>query len=344
MKGTSMDDFFSRALLWTQPRLKRCVLTIVPGLLIMAMSPGLHAQTPWPAKPVRMIVTQAAGGTPDIMARLIAEPLAKGLGQPLVVENRGGADNILGAMAVAKAPADGYTLMFGTGAVFAINPHTFKSMPYDPLKDFAPVAVIGHTPFMLVAHPSLPVRTLADIIAMDRAAPGKLSIATNTPRTLPHIVVAWLNRAAGMRMEQIPYPVMTQGMQDTVAGRTQLAILAVTTGSQFTQRGALRAIATTSAQRLPGMEDVPAIAETIPGFDLNGWFALAAPAGSPSEAILRVNQETTRILKEPDILRRLRELGLYADGGRNPQAVGDFFRSELNNWGRVLREIGVQAE
>lgn len=324
--------------------LRALIRALALGLLATAFCPASKAQSPWTSKPVRLIVTQAAGGTPDIMARLIAEPLAKGLGQAMVVENRGGADNILGAMAVAKAPADGYTLMFGTGAVFAVNPHTFKSMPYDPQKDFTPVALIGHTPFLLVAHPSLSARTLPELIAMDRAAPGKISIATNTPRTLPHIVVAWLNRAAGMRLEQIPYPVMTQGMQDTVAGRTQLAILAVTTGSQFAQRGTLRAMATTSANRLPGLEDVPAIAETLTGFDLNGWFAMAAPAGTPPAVVQRINHETARILKDPDMLRRLRELGLYADNGRSPQAVGEFFRTELNNWGRVLREIGVQAE
>jgi tripartite-type tricarboxylate transporter receptor subunit TctC len=326
------------------------------GAALATAAACAHAQSPsdgpgpstgsgaWPARPVKVIVSQAAGGAPDTICRLVTDRLSRALGQQFVVENRPGSGNIVGAQAAARAAPDGYTVFFATAAALVTNPYTFKSLPYDPAKDFAPVAMVAKGPFFVLAHPSVPVKTLDDLVAYDKANPGKLAFATDGPRNFSGMVAAWLNKLMGTRILTVPYANMPQGVQDTLAGRTQLVVLAVPAAAPFIKRGDLRPIAETFARRIPGHENVAAIAETFPGFELIGWFAFVVPAGTPPDIVRRMNREVDTILREPEVSGKLATLGFYTEGGDTPEGTGRFIRSELASWGRVVREIGVQPE
>jgi len=298
----------------------------------------------WPARPVRLIVSQAAGGTPDIVARLLAERLGSALGQPIVIENRPGSANMVGAQAAARATPDGYTLFFATAAALVTNPYTFKSLPYDPVKDFAPIGMAGKAMFLVLAHPSVPARNIQELVALDKADPGKLAFATDGPRNFSGMVAAWLNKVGGTHFLIVPYNAMPQGLQDTVAGRTQLVILAIPSAAPFMKRGELRALGISSAARAPGYEDIAPVAATFPGFDLVGWFAFVAPAGTPREVIQRTNRELDRILRDPEVVQRLRGFGFYTEGAGTPESTGEFIRAELERWGQIVRQIGLKPE
>ena len=302
-----------------------------------------HAQT-WPTRPVKVIVSQAAGGAPDTICRLVTDRLAKALGQQFVVDNRPGSGNIIGAQAAARSAPDGYTLFFATAAALVTNPYTFKSLPYDPVRDFTPVATVAKGPFFVLAHPSVPVKTLAELVAYDKANPGKLAFATDGPRNFSGMVAAWLNKLMGTQILAVPYANMPQGVQDTLAGRTQLVVLAVPAAAPFIKRGDLRPIAETFARRIPGYESVPPIAETYPGFEFIGWFAFVAPAGTPADIVQKMNRSIDQVLQDPEVSQRLATLGFYTDGGDTPEGTGRFIRSELANWGRIVKEIGMQPE
>ena len=204
----------------------------------MALQPAA-AQT-WPSKPLRIIVSQAAGGTPDIMCRIVSERLAAALGQQIVIENHPGGGNIVGTQIAARAPADGYTLFFATAAALVTNPYTFKTLPYDPVNDFTPIGLIAQGPFIVLAHPSVPAKNLAELFAFDKANPGKLAFATDGPRILSGILAAWLDRLGGSTILQVPYATMPQGVQDTIAGRVQLTVLAVPSAAPHIASAAAR--------------------------------------------------------------------------------------------------------
>jgi tripartite-type tricarboxylate transporter receptor subunit TctC len=314
---------------------------LVAGIVLAACHPAF-AQS-WPNRPIRVIVSQAAGGTPDIICRLIADRVGRALGQQVVVENRPGGGNIVGAQAAANAASDGYTFFFATAAALVTNPHTFRSLPYQP-RDFVPVSKIARGPFFVLVHPSVPARTLGELVALEKSQPGKLTFATDGPRNFSGMIAAWLNKLGGTDVLQAPYTAMPQGIQDALANRVQIIILAVPSAAPLLQRGDLRALAVTSAQRAPGYESVPPVAETFPGFDFNGWFAMVAPAGTPADIVRRMNREIGLVLADPEIARRLREIGFYTDGAEPPEAAAEFIRTELESWGRLVREIGLQPE
>jgi len=298
----------------------------------------------WPNKPVKLIVSQAAGGAPDIVARLVSDRLSRAWGQQVIVENRPGSGNIIGAQLAARAAPDGYTLFFATAAALVTNPYTFKALPYDPAKDFVPVGMVGKAPFFVLVHPSVQAKTLGELIAFEKLQPGKLTYATDGPRNFSGMVAAWLNKLGGMNILQVPYATMPQGIQDTVAGRTQVVILAIPVAAPQLQRGALRALAFTSAKRAPGYEAVPPVAETFPGFDFVGWFGIVAPTGTPQEVIQRANRDLDSVMKDPEVVQKLRGMGIFADGADTPEGFGAFIRSELATWGKVVKEIGLQPE
>jgi tripartite-type tricarboxylate transporter receptor subunit TctC len=204
--------------------------------------------------------------------------------------------------------------------------------------------MVAKGPFFVLAHPSVPVKTLPELIAYDKANPGKLAFATDGPRNFSGMVAAWLNKLMGTQILAVPYANMPQGVQDTLAGRTQLVVLAVPAAAPFIRRGELRPLAETYARRIPGYEDVPAVAETFPGFEFIGWFSFVAPAGTPADVVQRMNREIDKVLKDPEVNQRMASLGFYSDGADTPEGTGRFIRSELANWGRIVKEIGIQPE
>jgi len=341
---TGVGSESGRALRWRGPssRWRGRAATLLCGLATLGA--GAAGAEEFPTRPVRLIVTQAAGGAPDLIARLTAERLTHGLGQSVIVENRPGGANVVGAQAVAHAPADGYTLLFATAAALVTNPYTLKSLPYDPTKDFTPVGMVGKNPFLVAVNAAVPAHSLADVIAMDHKDPGRLAFATDGPRNFSGMIAAWLNKVAGTRLTIVSYAAMPQGIQDTVAGRTQLTILAPAVAGPMIKRGDLRVLAQTGARRMPGYEEVPTVAETFPGFEFAGWFALVAPAGTPGDAIRRLNRELDVALKDPVLQERMRSLSFFSDGALTPEATGQFIRAELERWGRVVQDIGLQPE
>ena len=310
------------------------------GLVVVGAA---HAQA-WPTRPVKFIISQPPGTAPDIITRLVTDQLTKNLGQSFIVENRPGAQNVIGAQAAARSAPDGYTFFVGTAAALVTNPLTFKTLPYDPAKDFTPVSMISKGPFLLVAHPSVPAKTLAELVALDKAQPGTLKLANEGPKSFGGMIAAHLNNVSGMKALLVPYNINSQGIQDTLAGTTNLTMQAVAVVVPIIKRGDLKAIAVSSAQRLPGLEDVPTIAETYPGFDANGWFILVAPTGTPPEIVSRLNREMDRILKDPAIVARMRDLGSFTDGAGSVESVAAFVRNERDMWTRVVREIGIEPE
>jgi tripartite-type tricarboxylate transporter receptor subunit TctC len=312
-------------------------------LALLAASTDALAQS-WPARPLRVIVSQAAGGTPDIICRMIMDRLSRALGQQIVVENRTGAGNVIGATAAARAEPDGYNFFFATAAALVTNPYTFKSLPYDALKDFVPVSLIAQGVFVVLAHPDVPAKTLPDLIALAKAAPGTLMYATDGPKNFSGIIAAWLNKLGGVDIPQVPYSAMPQGVQDTLAGRVQLIVLAVPSAAGPVASGKLRPLAVTSAQRIAGYETVPTVAETFPGFNFTGWMVLVAPTGTPDEVVRRINRELQAIMDDPDLVKRLRDIGFFTDGAGTPESTGQFIRTQYEAWGKAIGEIGLQPE
>jgi tripartite-type tricarboxylate transporter receptor subunit TctC len=312
-------------------------------LLLVAATQQAMAQG-WPARPIKFIVSQAAGGTPDIICRLITERLSRTLGQQVVVENRPGGGNVIGAQAAARAAPDGYTFFFATAAALVTNPYTFKTLPYDPARDFVPVSMVASNPFFLLATPGLAAKNVPELIALDKREPGKLAAATDGQRNFSGMLTAWFNKRAGTQIVQVPYATMPQGAQDAIAGRVQLVVLAVPSAAPLMEQGQLRGLAVSSAKRLPGFETIPAIAETLPGFDFIGWFALVAPTGTPADVIARMNREMDAALKDPEIARRMREVGMYTEGAGTPDETAAYVRAQLEFWGKIVQEIGLQPE
>ena len=302
-----------------------------------------HAQT-WPSKPVHFIVSQAAGSAPDIICRLVSEPLARALGEPIVIENRPGAANVLATAAAAKSPADGYTFLFATSAALTTNPYTVKNLPYDPVRDFVPVSMIARGGFVIVVNSKIPAMNLAELVAYEKSQPGRLSMAVDDPRFLTGVLTTYMNNVMGTSFVQVPYNSIVQGVQDTASGQTQVTIQPPLLVAPFIRRGELRPIAVTSPMRDPALPDVPTMGETYPGMQLAGWFMLMAPTGTPRDVIQRVNREMDRILKEPAIQSRLRDFAFYTDGAETTPALNDFLHSELELWGKVVKTIGIQPE
>lgn len=311
--------------------------------LVVAAAAPTQAQT-WPAKPVRVIISQPPGTAPDIITRLLTDQLSRGLGQTFIVENRPGAQNIVGAQAAAKSPADGYTLFVATAAALVTNPVTFKTLPYDPAKDFVPISMVGQGPFVLVANPKVPAASLKDLVAIERAKPGSLKLGNEGPRTFGGMIAAWLNNVAGMKILMVPYNNNSQGMQDVLGGVTDLTMQAVPPIAALVRRGDLKALAVTSAQRVPGLENVPTVAETFPGFEATGWFIMVAPTGTPSDVIRRLNAEMDKALKDPQTKTRMNELGIFVEGAGTPESVEAFVNRERATWTRVVRDIGILPE
>ena len=310
--------------------------------LLLSLTPA-NAQG-WPSKPVKIIVSFAAGATPDIMCRLIGERLSAQLGQPIIVENRPGGANVVGAVAAAHASPDGYTLYFATAAALVSNPYTFKALPYDPVKDFVPVSMVAKNPFLVLVHPSVPANTLPELAAYDKANPGKLTFATDGKRNFSGILATWLNKVSGANILQVPYATMPQGVQDTLAGRTQLTILSPPSAAPHIESGKLKPIAVSWSKRLPQYPNVQAISDSYAGVELTGWMAIVAPAGTPAEVIARVNREMDKILKAPEMVSRLAQLGFYTEGAETPEATRAFVQAQYELWGKVVREIGLQPE
>jgi tripartite-type tricarboxylate transporter receptor subunit TctC len=321
-------------------KMLHALLVALAGLF--AVSPA-QAQT-WPERPIKFISSQAAGGGTDLIGRLVADRLAAKVGQSIIYENRPGGGNVIGTQAAVRSAPDGYTFFFASAAALVTDPHTYKSLPYDPVKDLEPISSIAEVTFLVLAHPSVPVKTLPELIAYAKANPEKLAIATDGARRFSGMIAAWINRLAGTQISYVPYVQQTQSVQDALAGRVQLIISAVPTARGHIASGALRPLAATSERRLRDFPDIATVAETFPGFNFTGWWVLAAPTGVPAAIQQRVNRELDGILKDPAVVERMGKAGFVSRGGGTIQETRDYVRAQHAAWGRLVKEIGLQPE
>jgi tripartite-type tricarboxylate transporter receptor subunit TctC len=311
-----------------------------------ALPVAARAQAPWPERPVRMLVGYAPGGGVDIVARLLADPLRAALGQPFLVENRPGASAMIAAQAVARGASDGHTLLMAAAGEISVNPALFKArMTYDPARELQPVAMVALFPIVIVAPPSLPVRTPAELIAHARANAGKLSFASSGIGNPQHLAGEMLNRMARTDILHVPYRGAAPAVTDTVAGRVSLNFSALGAALPMIREGRLRAIAVTSRERMPQLPDVPTLAETpgLEGYELVNWFALFAPATMPAANVQRLHDATTAALRDPELAGKLAEQG----GIARPMALPElraFVAEETRKFTRIIEEGNISPE
>lgn len=310
--------------------------------VLLAMAPTLHAQQ-YPSKPVRIIIPFPAADSLDIMSRLIAPKLTERLGQNIVVDNRAGAAGQLGLDLAAHAAPDGYTLVGGQGGNLAVQPHTYKKLPYDPLKDFVPIALSTTNFLALVVSPSTPFRSTTDLITYGKANPGKLSFASNGEGGFPHMAIEMLRVQAGFTYLHIPYKGGVQIMTEIIAGRVDATILGIGAIAPFIRSGKVRLLAVTSPSRAELFPETPTIAETLPGYDSRGWFGYLAPAKTPAKIVALLNQEINRAMTAPDVKEKLAVIGLTVVA-ESPEWFAQTLKSDYEKYGKLIRTIGLQPQ
>jgi tripartite-type tricarboxylate transporter receptor subunit TctC len=312
---------------------------IFAAVAAMALAAAANAQS-YPDKPIKIIVPFGPGGFTDVAARILQKELAPAIGQAVIIENRPGAGSTIGTDAVAKAAPDGYTLaMVSTAHV--ISPHIYKQMPYDAIKDFTPVMRLAEGPYVLTVHPSLPVKSVSDLIALAKAKPGAIDYASSGNGSSQHLVGALFCSMAGVQLNHVPYKGSNQAMNDVLGGQVKVTFAGVPNVLPNVQNGKLRAIAVSTAKRYADMPDVPTIAEAgVPGYDATIWLGLLAPAGTPHEIVQKLNTEITRILSTPDAKKLMGSAGVDV-ATSTPEDFGRLLQSELDRWGKVVRETGA---
>jgi tripartite-type tricarboxylate transporter receptor subunit TctC len=307
------------------------------------MASGLAQAQAWPAKPVRWIVPNAPGSSPDIVARLAADRLSKALGAPFVVDLRAGGQGLPAAEATARAAPDGYTLLQAGQNLLASNLYMFKSLSYDPVRDFTPISmVVESAPFALAAYPGTVVSTMPELAALARKQPGKLSYGASA--VLGPILGQWLMKVAGIDMTLVPYKDTMQSAQDTISGLTQMVIIAYPSIEPLVKAGKLRLIAVSSPKRFPGLEQVRTLAEDYSGFSVAGWFVLVGPARLPAEITRRLNREMDAFIKEPETQARMTSFGFISSGASTAPALDQFLTGEREKWRRIVNEVGLKPE
>jgi tripartite-type tricarboxylate transporter receptor subunit TctC len=313
------------------------------ALVASAALPSARAQN-WPDKPVKWVLSQPPGSGPDNVARMLSDRLAKLWGQAIVIDNKPGGQNTIGAQAAARSAPDGSTFYFATTAALITNPLLFKTLPYDPAKDFVPVAFIARSPFALLVRGDSAITSVDDLIAQSKATPGKLSLGNEGPRTFSGMIARLFNARTQAGANLVPYASVGVGTTDLMGGHVDAMVADLASTAPLVRQGKLRLLATTAARRVSGWENVPALAEKLTGFDMVGWFAVVAPAGTPAIAIERSNRDINTLLADKEVAERIGAIGPLVDGSMGVDAVGAFLRSESVRWQAIAQEIGVLPE
>ena len=308
----------------------------------LAVSSHANAQT-WPSRPVTFIVSQAGGASPDVMARILADRLSRSLGQGVIIENKPGGANVIGATAAARAAPDGYTYFFATSAALATNPFLMEKMTYDPVKDFKPVTMIARSHQVLVAHPDVPARNVSELVALERKQPGKFSVAVDSPRNLAGVTAQALNKRTGLELSLVPYPNINAGLQDTMNGRAELGVFSVSIAEALIRDGKLRPLAIASSKRSGSLPDVPTLSETIKDFDFSGWFMLMAPAGTPDDIVNKLSKDVAEAMGDEKIREMAPKLGFEIETG-SPDAARQFLAGQLDLWKGITAELGLKPQ
>jgi tripartite-type tricarboxylate transporter receptor subunit TctC len=318
---------------------------IRPVLAALAASISLSAFAQgYPSKPIRLIVPFAAGGGNDNIARLVGKRLNESLGQPLVVDNRPGAGGVVGAELAAKSPPDGYTLFLGGVGSHAVNPNLIAKLPYDPIRDFAPVILLARAPLILVVHPSVPARTFAEFVAYARKSPGKLNFASNGNGSSAQLAAVMFESMTGTEMVHVPYKGLAPALTDLLSGQVQLMFSSPVAILPQIKAGKLRALAVTGEKRLASLPEVATVAESgFPGYEASSWYGILAPAGTPREIVTRLNAELSKALEQPEVRNNLLADGAEPVGG-SPEQFGAYIRSEKERMGKLIRDARIRME
>lgn len=309
----------------------------------LAQSPSTNTAQAYPSKPIRYIVAFPAGGTTDLLGRMIGQKLTEAWGQPVIMDNRAGAAGSVGSEAAAKSPADGYTLLGGTISSHSINTSLYSKMAYHPLKDFAPVTRIATVPNVLVVHPSLPVKTVKEFAALAKARPGQLRFASSGSGTSQHLSGELFNIMAGVKMTHIPYKGGNFAMTDLIGGQIELAFENAPNCVPHVKTGRLKALGVTTLTRAQALPDTPPINDSVPGFEVGSWQGLFAPAGVPPAIINKLNTEVRRILALEDVRSRISGLGAEVSTN-TPEQFVEFIRAEIAKWEKVVKVAGARVD
>ncbi len=311
-------------------------------LSVLTLAASATSAQSFPNKPIRLVIGSFPGGGIDLVGRILAPKLSENLGQQVVVDNRGGANGIIGMGLVAKAPPDGYTIYMGTTGHLSVNPAIYK-MPFNIDRDFTPLTQVVSLPFLLYLHPSLPLKTLGDLIAYAKANPGKLTWSSSGDGGLPHLTGELLRLDSGINTRRIPYKGSAPAFNDLLGGRVQYMIDPVSIGLQHVKAGRLVALATTARGRLPILPDVPAFNETLPGFEVLNWYGMMLPSGTPREVVTRLHTEIHKAMNLPETHAKLAGHG-FTTVGSTPKEFGAFRKSEEVRWARVIKEANSRRE
>jgi tripartite-type tricarboxylate transporter receptor subunit TctC len=316
--------------------------SVVLGAALLTAVSTVAAQA-YPTRPVRFVVPYAPGGSTDTLARSIATVLADQLGQQVVVDNRTGANGDIGMTIVAKAPADGYTVVLGYIANLGIGPSLYEKMPYDPVKDFSPITQVAGAPNIFVIHPSLPAKNFKEFLAYTKANPKKVSFASAGVASVGHLTGELLNELAGIDMQHVPYKGSGQAISDLLGGHIKVMISGMSSTLSHVRGGKLLGIAVTSAKRSPSAPEIPTIGETFPGVEASAWYGVLAPAGTPKPIISRLNADIHKSMQDPGVVKRLANVGFEITYG-TPDQFAAYIKSEIKKWAKVVKASGAKPE
>ena len=312
--------------------------------IAVALMPHVAVAQAYPSKPIRVILASPAGGTSDVVARMVSPGLSSQLGQQLVIDNRGGAGGLIATELTAKAVPDGYTLFIGGPGSLTIMPHLRSHMPYDTLRDLAPVSLIAIGPYLLITHPSVPVKTVKELLALARAEPGKLNYASAGSGAANHLAMELFKSLAGVDITHVPYKGAPPAVTDLIAGNVNLMFNSIPPVLQYIKAGRLKVLGVSSAKRSSQLPDVPTLSEAgVPGYELVTWFGLLAPARTPGPIVTRLNDAMTRVVHAPEIKAQLESLG-YEVGGGTPAEFATYMRLELEKYATVVKASGAKVD
>jgi tripartite-type tricarboxylate transporter receptor subunit TctC len=323
-------------------RIVRLCVVLFAAAIGLSRSVVLALAQDYPTRPVTIVVPFAPGGSVDFIGRLVGQKLGERLGRPVIVENRPGAGSATGTLAVTKAAPDGHTLLLAPSGTYAINPTLYKQLSYDPAADLIPVALVVRDPLLLVVNPTLPVKSVADLIKLAKEKPGKLSFASTGAGTSLHLLGELLKTTAGIDMVHVPYRGGALALQDVIAGQVDLMIADPATGVPQVQAGKVRALGVSSATRLPAAPDIPTVAEAgLPGFEMVSWQLIAVPAGTPGGIVAKLNSELKAVMAEPDVQKPVVERGEVPVISPSPSELTAFVAAETTRWGKVVQQAGL---